>query len=72
MGKEFNIRDLVQRERHAEIFDWMARSLGKSHEEVARIILVEGIMKNASAYREAHGGGGNSSKDIEGLANRLR
>lgn len=70
-SKPFNIRQLVKRERHAEIFDWLARITGKTHEQLAGEMLLASIMKEASVYREAQGGGGGSSKSLEALAKRL-
>lgn len=69
---DFNIRDLVQRERHAEIFEWVARVQGKTHEQLASEMLTNAIVREAAAFREAHGGGGASGKSLEAVAARLR
>lgn len=70
-NKEFNVRDFVARERHAEVFDWLCRVLGKKPHQLASEILTQALVKEYPAYREAHGGGGQSSKNLEALAKRL-
>lgn len=69
---EFDIRNFVKRERHAEVFDWLCKVLGKSPEQLATEILTNAVVRETPAYREAQGGGGSSSKDIASLAERLR
>jgi len=70
-NKDFNIRDFVKRERHAEVFDWLCKVLGKDPEQLASEILTQALVKETPAYREAHGGGGQSSKNLEALVRRL-
>lgn len=68
---DFNIRDFVQRERHAEVFDWLCKVLGKTPRQLVSEMLTQSLVKEYPAYREAHGGGGQSSKNLETLVNRL-
>lgn len=69
---DFNIRDFVARERHAEVFDWICKALGKSPETVASEMLTAAIVREMPAFREAKGGGGQSGRDLAKLAERLR
>lgn len=69
---EFDIRKLVKRERHAEVFDWMCKVLGKSPQQLASEIITQAVVREAPVYRESRGGGGGSSRDLEALAARLR
>lgn len=68
---DFAIRDLIERERVAVIFDWLAKVTGKSHGQLASEMLAGAIMREAPAYREALGGGGNSSRNAELLSQKL-
>lgn len=61
---EFNVRQLVKRERHAVVFDAMCKALGKSHEQVASEILTQAIIRETPAYREATGQGGATKRFI--------
>lgn len=70
--KDFEIRDLLPRERHAEIFDWLCKSLGKTPKQLAAEMLINAVMREKPAYEEAKGGGGGSSRNLEALASRLR
>lgn len=69
---DFDIRKIVRRERHAVVFDWLCQSLGKTPEQLASEMLTNSIMREAAAYREAKGGGGQSGKNLEAVAARLR
>jgi len=69
---EFEIRDLIRRERHAEVFDWMCKVLGKTPQQLASEIITQAVVRETPTYREAKGGGGGSSRDLEALAARLR
>lgn len=69
---EFKIRDFIKRERHAVVFDWLCDKLNKTPDQLAGELLTVAIVRELPAYREAIGGGGNSSRDLEKLASRLR
>lgn len=70
--QDFDIRKLVKRERHAEVFDWLCKALGKAPDQLASEILTAALVKELPTYRESQGGGGGSSRDLEALAARLR
>lgn len=57
--------------RHREIFDWLLRIEGKTAAQLLKEILRSALIRERPAYREAHGKGGNSSRDIGALAERL-
>lgn len=69
---EFDVREFIPKERHAEVFDWLCRVTGKEPKQLASEILIQAVVREYSAFREAKGGGGQSSKNLEALANRLR
>lgn len=56
--------------RHAEIFAWMKRSLGKSSQELITEMVRGAVIKERVAFREAQGIVSQSSRDIQKLANR--
>lgn len=70
--KEFDIRSLIKRERHAVVFDWICEVLDKTPHQLASELLTNAIVRELPAYREAQGGGGRSSKNLAALAERLR
>lgn len=57
--------------RHLQILDWLARLQGKRQAQILKEILRSALIRERPAYREAHGGGGNSSRDAGALAERL-
>ncbi len=69
---EFDVRKFVRRERHAEVFDWMCQVLDKDPHQLASEILTQALVRELPTYREAKGGGGQSSRNLEQLASRLR
>lgn len=70
--EKFDIRKLIKRERHAEVFDWLCQVLGKEPEQLASEILTAAIVRELPEYRWSQGKGGGSSRDLEKLAGRLR
>lgn len=42
-------------DRHFAIFDWLARSLGKTPEQLAQEMMRQAIMRNKPAFMEARG-----------------
>lgn len=69
---KFNVRDHVRRERHAEVFDWLCEIQGKTPERLVSEILTSVLVRELPTYREWKGGGGNSSLNLEQLAQRLK
>ena len=59
---------LITQARHKVVFDWAAG--GSPGAFVQRIVRAE-IARLQPAYREAHGGGGKSSQNLEALEKRL-
>lgn len=74
-AKRGEVRELVQRliplimqPRHMEVFRWIS---GDSPEVAITQILRNEIMRRTPDYREAMGGGGKSSRNLEALAERI-
>lgn len=61
----------VLRKRDRPVFDWLCQALEQEPHEVAGRMLVEAVMREKPAYQEAHGRGGNTSRDADALAARL-
>lgn len=59
---------LIMQPRHMEVFAWMTG--GDWLPAVVRILRAE-IQRMTPDYREAKGGGGNSSRNLEALSERL-
>lgn len=62
---------LLKRARHVEVFEWLCEKLGKTPEQLAGEMITSAVVRETNAYREAHGGGGRSSKDLETLSRRI-
>ncbi len=58
--------------RHKEIFDWLCQVQGgKRAAQLLKEILRSAMIRERVAYREYKGGGGNSSRNLATLAERL-
>jgi len=68
---DFQIGSILKRARHVEVFDWLCEKLGKTPEQLASEMITAAVVREMSAYREAHGGGGRSGKDLEALSKRI-
>lgn len=74
-AKQGEVRELVERliplimqPRHLEVFRWIS---GNNPERAITLILRNEIMRRTPDYREAMGGGGGSSRNLEALAERI-
>lgn len=57
--------------RDKEVLEWMCGVLGQTPGQIAFDLIRAGLIKERSNFREAKGGGGASSRDIEKLTQRL-
>lgn len=62
---------MILPKRDQETFKWMRRTLGKSSGELVQSILKASIVRERRNEREAKGGGGASSTNLERLQERL-
>lgn len=60
---------LITQARHKAVFDWAAAGIGPA-KYIEKIVRAE-IARVSPAYREAMGGGGSSSRDLESLSERI-
>lgn len=62
---------LLFADRHKAVFDWLVRGSGGSAGRLVQVIIRSEISRRMPDYREAQGGGGSSSRNIETLTERL-
>lgn len=66
-----DIDQLLPRKRHKEVFDWLCSVMNKKPEDLIREIVTQAVVKEYPSYRESLGGGGNSSKNLSSLSERI-
>lgn len=69
---EIDWRSLLTRARHRDVFEWLLKKYNCTPEQLIGRLMIDGVMKSMAEYREDHGGGGASSKNIEHLTNKLK
>jgi len=57
--------------RDQEVLAWVCQVSNKTPGRVALEMIKQSVVRERRAYREAKGGGGSSSQDLEALASRL-
>jgi len=57
--------------RDQAVFDWLVSATGKDRGQLTYEMARAAVIRERTAYREAFGSGGSSSKNIELLTNRL-
>jgi len=62
---------LITQERHKQVFDWVCAASGVGPAVYMQQIVRAEIARQTPAFREARGGGGKSSRNIEALTERL-
>lgn len=62
---------LVMQARHRVVFDWMCQSNGVTPAQAITQIIRAEVARQTPDWREAQGGGGTSSKNLEVLAERI-
>lgn len=62
---------LIMQPRHKAVFDWLCRASGGTAAAVITSIVRAEVARQTPAWREANGGGGTTSRNLEALAERI-
>lgn len=65
-----NLLPIILQDRDFDVLNWMAASMQKTRGQLVQWIIRSHLAKQRVAYREALGGGGASSQNVETLINK--